>query len=151
MLDEVKDDCLPEHALVVDCGGICLFHYKESGLSYVYLRGGIERAENPFGEEWFKFKCLREIHSRVVSELAVRKAIGPSEFTFIRKYLGLTLREFASVSGCSVETLDQWICGEGFQPDGAVDSLLRLLEMPTAELDMKLAALSDVAYLSQSA
>ena len=145
MLVKVNDADLPENAVVVGHKGADLFCYPQSGLSYVFLRGGIQSSATEIDEEWHKFNDLRAAHRLIASEVLGRGNVGPSEFTFIRKFLGITTEEFVSLTGCGDQDLASWVAGFGFQPAGVADSLGGLFKACEVDDDALLSRLESVA------
>jgi DNA-binding transcriptional regulator YiaG len=146
-LGEVKSNCI-----IVECGGTELFHYPQCGLEYVYLKGGIEEAKDKNYEGWFKFNDLTAVHRDLCAQVLTKpECIGPSEFTFLRKFIELTLVEFCSIAGIDCSEVELWLAGEAFKHESAVASVSRFSEMELSEAGFGRRTLSSVVNKSLSA
>ena len=81
-------------------------HYKICGLDYVYVRAPVLRADD--GEEYIDLPMgtiEREIAIKIID---ARVPIRGQEVTFIRKTLGLTLKDWAAEFGLSAAGVLKW-------------------------------------------
>lgn len=85
-----------------------MYHYRESGLSNVYLYSGYREVQTPYGPS-VVIQDVESLHFAIAST-AVRERphlTGP-EVRFIRKYLEKTQAELASLLGVEEQSVRRW-------------------------------------------
>ncbi|VAW50960.1 hypothetical protein MNBD_GAMMA06-968 [hydrothermal vent metagenome] len=85
-----------------------MYHYTESGLPNVYLRGGyIARVID--GEEAVSIHDLNGLHKAIGQDIISRSpALTGDEVRFLRKEMDLTQNSFANIIGVSEDTVRNW-------------------------------------------
>jgi putative zinc finger/helix-turn-helix YgiT family protein len=85
------------------------YEYVESGLRGVILKGvGIHVCKS-CGEEEVTIPAIEALHQTIANTLASKgQRLQPSEVRFLRKYLGLSGRDFASLLRVTPETVSRW-------------------------------------------
>ncbi len=101
------------------------YHYIESGLSNVYLSRINVWICKECGAEEAEIPSIELLHNEIARLLVTkRKGLNPSEFRFLRAYLGFSGKDFANCVGVSPETISRWENKKVEIPQ-AVDNLLR--------------------------
>lgn len=84
---------------------IKLYHYKESGLDSVYL-AGVTSLRCEKGHRLVLIPYIEMLHDAIGYDLLKKPdLLVPKEFTFIRKWIGLTMAEVAKALGLSRMTI----------------------------------------------
>lgn len=85
------------------------YKYKDCGLSNVTLMGVVVHRCPNCGEDAVAIPRLAELHEVIASATAQKdsRLVG-EEIRFLRKYLGWSGAQFASVMGVSRETVSRW-------------------------------------------
>lgn len=104
---------LPGDMIVTMQGGGELWQYKSSGLSDVWVEGGLTLSHDGY---FARFHDLERLHGLIVERLLEGGALSADRFTFVRKFLGMTSGQFASRYGLGVAALESWEAGGGFAP-----------------------------------
>lgn len=127
MLDKVERADVPSHAIAVSLGEGDWFRYSACGMDNVYVCGVMDAHFTDL-DEWFKFRNLR-LMNQLISEALSNEAdlIGPAQFTFLRKQTGLTLHEFCSLNSIDLHSVEAWLEGRGFLPDGLRESVCAMV------------------------
>lgn len=101
-----------------------MYHYTESGLGNVYLRGGYNTLEID-GEEAVSIHDLAGLH-KVIGQDIVRKSpmLTGDEIRFLRKEMDLTQSSFAAIISVSEDTIRGWEKGRT-DVTGPADKLIR--------------------------
>jgi len=101
-----------------------MYHYTESGLNNVYLRGGYNTIEID-GEEAVSIHDLAGLH-KVIGQRIIRKSpsLTGEEIRFLRKEMNLTQASFAGVISVSEDTIRGWENGRT-HVTGPADKLIR--------------------------
>jgi putative transcriptional regulator len=101
------------------------YHYTESGLPNVWLRG-VEVFECDCGEKFAFIPCLEELH-KLIGKTLIKKEdqLSGREIRFLRKHLMLKSKDFAKELGVKDVTVSRWE-NEASQPPESVDKLIRL-------------------------
>lgn len=124
------------------------YHYTECGLDEVYLVGGYEEHETPYGKG-VSVKNVDGLHRAIADWLVCeKKALSGSEIRFLRKQLDLSQSELADLLGTTSQTVARWEKAQ-FEIPGPADILLRLVYLQEnygkvdAELGLRLRELAD--------
>ena len=100
----------------ISCGSKAMFkkavekyEYVESGLRGVFLQGATIHVCSACGEEEVAIPAIEALHQSIASALASKaQRLQPSEVRFLRKHLGLSGRDFASLLRVTPETVSRW-------------------------------------------
>jgi putative zinc finger/helix-turn-helix YgiT family protein len=85
------------------------YEYLESGLRGVFLQGVTLHECKNCGEEEVSIPAIEALHCAIANALASKdQRLQPSEVRFLRKYLGLSGRDFASLLRVTPETVSRW-------------------------------------------
>ncbi len=85
-----------------------MYHYTESGLPNVFLRGGYIAREID-GEKAVSIHDLNGLHRAIGQDIITRSpALTGEEVRFLRKEMDLTQNSFASIIGVSEDTVRNW-------------------------------------------
>lgn len=110
-----------------------LYHYRESGLENVYLKD-IVSYKCECGEKLVQMPSIDRLHGAVAYDLLKKRFLltGP-EFRFLRKWVGRTAKELASLLGVRTRiSISRWENGKApITP--ATDHAMRLLVMRLKE------------------
>ncbi|MGO9620330.1 MAG: type II TA system antitoxin MqsA family protein [Desulfobaccales bacterium] len=102
------------------------YHYTESGLPNVWLRG-VEIFECDCGEKSAFIPCIEELHKLIGKTLIVKEEqLSGSEIRFLRKHMMLKSKDFAKELGVQKVTMSRWENSDS-QPSESVDRLIRLV------------------------
>jgi putative zinc finger/helix-turn-helix YgiT family protein len=106
-------------------------HYTRSGLSNVWLRNMEARTCRACGARHIPIPRVTQLH-RVLAEILVnqRSRLTSEQVRFLRKYLGLSGKDFAARMGVTASQVSRWESDSAEDRIGPVaDRLLRLLVM----------------------
>ncbi len=106
-----------------------LFHYTNSGLSKVFLRGikTIKCRNKSCAEEEVIIPNIEELHQLLAEKIARQSnTLLPEEMRFLRTHLGFSGVDFAKAIGVSPETVSRWEKGTVKMKE-ASEKLLRVL------------------------
>jgi putative transcriptional regulator len=104
-----------------------LYHYVESGLTNVYLDGGVKIEESPYGRA-VSIVNLDGLH-RCIAQCLVEKP-GPlsgAEFRFLRHELDLSQRTMALLCGREERTVREWENGDGQEVQEPANTIIRVV------------------------
>lgn len=77
-----------------------LYHYKESGLSNVYLKNSVQVYRCTCGKKLVEIPGIGRLHDGIAYALLTKKAVLTGhELRFLRKWIGLTAEKLASLLG----------------------------------------------------
>lgn len=133
-----------------------MYHYKECGLSYVYLVNGYQ-TEVIDGEEYVSIEAMDDLH-RLIARLITRKRtpMTGEEVKFLRLELAMSQKSLSELMGVDVQTVARWEKGvsdvsrivdvtirslylESLDKGGPLGQMLKLLsECDTIEAQEKL-------------
>jgi DNA-binding transcriptional regulator YiaG len=99
-------------------------HYRESGLSNVYLINGFSYVETPYGRS-VVIEDVDGLH-RAIGQVLTRekKSLSGREFRFLRHELDLSQARLASLFGVDAQSVARWEKGRTRIP-GAVERMMR--------------------------
>ncbi len=101
-----------------------MYHYTESGLPNVYLRGGYT-ARDIDGEEAISIHDLNGLHKAIGQDIISRSpALTGDEVRFLRKEMDLTQNSFAGIIGVSEDTVRNWENGRNGNGVGKPEDIL---------------------------
>ncbi|MEM7243457.1 MAG: hypothetical protein AAF429_14850 [Pseudomonadota bacterium] len=130
MLDRLSEQELPVGSILVECGGSDVYHFPFCGLDYVYIKGGIVEESGGSYKDWFYFSNLEGLFDQILDHvISSSDRRGDSEFTFLRKFLGLTIEELARVPGADFEVLTKWSKGKGFLNSESFEFVISLCKL----------------------
>jgi putative transcriptional regulator len=84
------------------------YHYKESGLDYVYLIGVLQY-KCTCGEDYVEIPRVNELHLFIGKYIICKKAsLTGEEVRFLRKELGMKSKNMAAALSMEPETYSRW-------------------------------------------
>jgi len=95
-----------------------LYHYTDSGLDDIWLSGGVERRNTPYGPAT-AIHNIDELHAAIGLSIANSKKISGKEFRFLRVELDLSQRTLASVLRATEQQIHRWETGQSAIPGPA--------------------------------
>lgn len=102
------------------------YHYTESGLPNVWLRG-VEIFECDCGEKFAFIPCIEKLHKLIGKTLIGKEEqLSGKEIRFLRKHMMLKSKDFAKELGVQNVTVSRWE-NDTSQPPESVDRLIRLV------------------------
>ena len=107
------------------------FHYTACGLPDVTLLNVEVRRCAACGGQSVAIPRIEELHRLIALAVARKGArLTPAEIRYLRKYLGLSGRDFAAKIGVAPATVSRWESDAAPQPmGGTAERLLRLMAM----------------------
>ncbi|HZH76174.1 MAG TPA: type II TA system antitoxin MqsA family protein [Archangium sp.] len=101
------------------------------GLDGITLKGIMVYRCPKCGEREVEFYKIEELHRNLAMTVARRREkLGPKEIRFLRKYLGLSSKDFADKMGVDKTTVSKWERVDAPTPMGQpAERLLRLMVM----------------------
>lgn len=109
------------------------YHYRESGLSNVYLQN-IATYQCECGEKLVQIPAIDRLHDAIAYQLLKKPSLltGP-EFRFLRKWVGLTANQLAALLGVKTRiSVSRWENGKAALT-ASTDHAMRLLVMRLKE------------------
>jgi putative zinc finger/helix-turn-helix YgiT family protein len=109
------------------------YHYKESGLENVWLKG-VKIFKCKCGENFAFIPCAESLN-RLIAKILLKKGeqLSGSEIRFLRKHMGLKAKDFANQIGVFNITLCRWE-HDKIIPPKSIDLLVRYFY--AAEMDL---------------
>lgn len=102
------------------------YHYKESGLTNVYLMNGYT-LETYDGEEYVSIENVEGLWKAIgLNLITSQKTLSPREIRFLRTQMGRTQAELAQLLRVDDQTIARWEKGLSRMP-GPADVALRML------------------------
>jgi DNA-binding transcriptional regulator YiaG len=101
------------------------YHYTESGLDSVFLKGGYEYHDTPGGKT-VTIQDIEGLHRTIGRTLACRGRLKGKEFRFLRSELLLSQASLAKVLGVKELTVGRWEKGQTDIPFSA-EVVVRML------------------------
>lgn len=126
-----------------------MYHYKESGLSYVYLINGYREVMTPHGKG-VAIEDVEGLHFAIAqTAVTQRKHLTGPEVRFIRKFMELTQAQLADLLGVEEQTVRLW--EKRPRAPKAADRAIRLLflNMANAKHASK-TTISDIVTTTES-
>ncbi|WP_017445234.1 helix-turn-helix domain-containing protein [Gayadomonas joobiniege] len=103
-----------------------MYHYKDCGLSYIYLTNGFN-VEEIDGEEYVSIDNLYDLHTLIGQNIISQvRAITSEEFKFLRIELNMSQKSLGHLLGVDTQTVARWEKGQTAIPRTA-DVTLRAL------------------------
>lgn len=88
---------------------IPLYHYKESGLPFVFLSGIKIAICGKCGEKYPIIPAILDLHEKIAEAVALKPVnLTGAEVRFLRKQLGLTAAQWASYLKTDKATVSRW-------------------------------------------
>lgn len=85
-----------------------MYHYKESGLSNVYLTNGYREVVTPYGRS-VVIEDVEGLHAALATTMVIeRQHLTGREVRFIRKFLNLTQAQLANLLGVEEQSVRRW-------------------------------------------
>ncbi len=85
------------------------YHYKDSGLDYVYLTGGVTRMEGPDGEPGYAIADVDGLNKMLAKHVVTsQRPICGQEVRFLRSVLELSQTSLAKIMGVDRSTIARW-------------------------------------------
>lgn len=102
------------------------YHYLESGLPNVYLKG-VTMYYCSCGEEMVGIPCPEGLHDQIAKTIAKNsRPLTGDEIRFLRKHLGLMSGDLARILGVSKVTVSRWENSKA-KIDKSYESILRAM------------------------
>lgn len=118
-------------------------HYIESGLENVWLRGLTVQVCSE-GHELLSIPAMANLHRAIALAIISRNTrLTPPEVKYLRKYLGLSNQDFATVMAVSEGQASRWATGT--EMGASAENLLRILVLRGMKPDAY--PVDDVTYL----
>ncbi len=89
------------------------YHYKESGLDYVWLVGIFKNRCGKCGEIYIEIPHINDLHLLIGKNIVCKKELltGP-EVRFLRKEIGMKSKDMAAALSIEPETYSRWENGK---------------------------------------
>lgn len=102
-----------------------LYQYRQCGLDNVYLDGGFEEVNSPYGKS-VRVVDVDGLH-KVIAEILVRKKanLTGAEFKFLRTELDLSQSAMGALCGTNDRTIRQWESNEAV--DDPANTIIRVV------------------------
>ena len=109
------------------------YHYTQSGLPNIWIR--CRCVIDDAGERTAIIPNVKGLHKAIAHEVVnSRGALTGREIKFLRSEMGLTPAEFGKLIHREASTVSRWEHGAA-TPDGALDTLIRMLATAKLKLD----------------
>lgn len=90
-----------------------LYHYKESGLDYVWLKGISQYKCKGCGEYYVEIPHINDLHLLIGKNIVCKKELlSGQEVRFLRKEIGMKGKEMAAALSIEAETYSRWENGK---------------------------------------
>ncbi len=101
------------------------YHYKESGLSNIYLENGYTIHKTAYGEG-VSIQDTKGLHEAIAHSLIEAPCtLNGAELRFLRLELEMTQKHLAAVIGAEEQTLRRWEKAKDREIPGPADRLIR--------------------------
>lgn len=94
------------------------YHYTDCGLDNVWLIGGVERKDTPYGPAT-SIHDLDELHHAIALDIVSSKEMTGAEFRFLRVELELSQKALAGILRASEQQIHRWENGKSEIPGPA--------------------------------
>jgi len=113
------------------------YHYKESGLTNIYLANGFECVDSPYGKV-VSISNVDELHLAIACDLANKKShLTGGEFRFLRKQLNLSQNALAHLLDKTELTIHNWEHGDDGVPAMA-ETIIRIMFLEDKGINPKM-------------
>lgn len=103
-----------------------MYHYKESGLDYIYLMNGYKLHDTPYGEA-FSVHDMDGLHKAIAMDIVKnRPTLSGDELKFLRVELGFSQKRLGDLVGRQAQTIALWEKERQKIQSGA-DKLIRIV------------------------
>lgn len=120
-----------------------MYHYKDCGLSYIYLTNGFN-VEEIDGEEYVSIDNLYDLHSLIGQNIISQvRAITSEEFKFLRIELNMSQKSLGHLLGVDTQTVARWEKGQTAIPRTA-DVTLRALYAESNDSDSQIGLMLNI-------
>ena len=115
-----------------------IYHYKESGLTNVYLKDSATVYRCGCGNQFIEIPTIERLNDAIAyAILTKRSLVVPAEFRFLRKWIGLTAEKLATSLGVkSRHSISYWENGKR-SITATIDHAMRLLVLRLKEQKIK--------------
>lgn len=87
------------------------YHYKECGLSNIYLKNGFTITDSPRGE-MVSISDIKGLHAAIGEDIASQPdELNGAEIRYLRKEMDLSQRALAEILSVKEITVRKWECG----------------------------------------
>lgn len=126
-----------------------LFHYKTSGLPNIWLDGGVESTETPYGPAT-SIADLEGLHRLIAEDIIHSPGImSGEEFKFLRRELNLSQRALAAILKTEEKNISRWETGENKVP-GPAAAAIGAYYLATMEHDDIAKTMKEIADLDRA-
>jgi DNA-binding transcriptional regulator YiaG len=106
--------------------GDSMYHYRESGLDYIWLGNGFELIDRPDGQT-VRIKQMNELHRAIARHIVTQPGkLRGMEVRFLRSMLRLSQDGLARALGQTRPSVARWEAEPGRSIPGASDHALRM-------------------------
>ena len=110
-----------------------LYHYRDCGLDYVYLKDGFTHHETPYGKG-VSIVAVDALHEAIAREIVSSpRPIRGQEVRFIRSLLDLSQADLARTIGTTRASVARWEARGSLAIKGMADTALRLIYSSQAD------------------
>jgi len=103
------------------------YHYTECGLDYVYLAGGVETRQTPFGDQ-LTIVNQKGLHRAIGKFLVARKKeLTGKEVRFLRHEMDMSQPTLARYLGVTDQTVHNWEIGKTTQVPEPAARMIRMI------------------------
>ncbi|MDR3448497.1 MAG: transcriptional regulator [Alphaproteobacteria bacterium] len=103
------------------------YHYRESGLDYVYLQNGFTYHETPYGKGVSIF-AADQLHEAIAREIVLSpRPLRGQEARFLRSLLDISQADLARTMGTTRISITRWEKNRDGELPGTADTALRLI------------------------
>jgi putative transcriptional regulator len=121
------------------------YHYRESGLSNVYLRNGFTYEDDPEYGRLVRFHRQDELHKAIGLHIVARPGtVAPEEFRFLRKELSETQSLLGKRFGVSEQTIANYEKGETPIPKATAMALQMVFLLSIMPEDARAGMIQDI-------
>lgn len=126
-----------------------LFHYKTSGLPNIWLDGGVEQTETPYGPAT-SIADLDGLHQLIAEDIINSPSVMTRhEFKFLRRELDLSQRALAGILKTEEKTVGRWETGETKEIPGPAAAALGAYYLATMAHEDIAKTMKEIAELDR--